>query len=115
MQSNQQNMERRRHPRTRLEMTLQGIRLDPDGGDVVDSLRMCDISRSGMGVYTGRSFYPGQRVVLCLPLSDHAGRRNIYATVVRCFKAEGRFRIGMEFDTQSVGAFRDSAGAVAAA
>jgi hypothetical protein len=115
MENNQQAMERRRHPRTKLQMTLQGIRLDPDGGDVVDALRMCDISRSGMGVHTARSFYPGQRVVLCLPLSDHGGRRNIYATVVRCSKEQEDFRVGMEFDTVSLGRLYGGASSVAAA
>ncbi|MFP4140041.1 MAG: PilZ domain-containing protein [Planctomycetota bacterium] len=115
MEKNQQAMERRRHPRTKLQMTLQGIRLDPDGGDVVDSLHMFDISRSGMGVKTRRSFYPGQRVVLCLPLSDHGGRRNIYATVIRCSKEQDGFDVGMEFDSVSLGRLYGGVGAVAAA
>lgn len=108
-------LERRRHPRTRLEMTLQGIRLDPDGGDVVDALHMTDISRSGLGARTERSFYPGQRIVLCLPLTQSSGQRNIYATIVRCARQDEAFEVGLEFDTSSVGAWHASNGAVAAA
>jgi hypothetical protein len=96
-------------------MTLQGIRLDPDGGDVVDALHMVDISRSGMGAHTERSFYPGQRIVLCLPLSDQGGRRNIYATVIRCNKKDEKFRVGLEFDTTSLNTWRGSSDSVAAA
>lgn len=95
--------ERRRHTRTRLEMTLGCIRLDPDGGDVVDSLRMVDISRGGMGAYAGRSFYPGQRIVLHLPLPTDTGRRNIYATITRCSHNRDRFRVGFAFDTPYAG------------
>ena len=98
-------VERRRHPRTPLKMRLSGIRLDPDGGEVVDSLQMLDISRSGLGAICDRSFYPGQRMVLCLPLSPDRGRRNVYARVVRCRKAEEGFQIGVEFDASSVGNF----------
>lgn len=75
--------ERRRHPRTALRMSLRCVRLDPDGGDVEDTLHMVDISRSGMGAICQRPFYPGQRIVLCLPQSEGNGRRNIYASVVR--------------------------------
>ena len=97
------NRERRRHPRTQLQLTLRGIRLDPDGGEVVDTLHMQDISRSGIGAICDRSYYPGQRVVLCLPLTPQGGRRNIYATVVRCRHLEEGYRVGMEFDGVSLG------------
>ena len=107
-------MERRRHPRTLLQMTLQGIRLDPGGGDVVDTFHTVDISRSGMGAICDRSFYPGQRVVICLPLSENGGQRNIYATVVRCRPEAGRYHVGMEFDTVSVGSWYGVEGTVAA-
>ena len=107
-------MERRRHPRTPLRMRLSGIRLDPDGGDVVDSLRMLDISRSGMGALSGRAFYPGQRIVLCLPLSTDNGQRNIYATIIRCRENQGDYRVGLEFDSSSVENYCSASEAVAA-
>jgi len=94
-------MERRRHPRTQLKMKLSGVRLDPDGGDVLETLHMLDISRSGMGAICGRPFYPGQRIVLCLPLSPKRGRRNIYATAVRCRQNEAGYHVGLEFDSVS--------------
>jgi hypothetical protein len=84
-------------------MSLQGVRLDPDCGDVLETLRTIDISRCGLGAYSRNSFYPGQRVVLCLPLSDDGGKRNIYATVVRFDRSNGRYRVGLEFDSSSVG------------
>lgn len=85
-------------------MRLRGIRLDPDGGDVVDMLEMTDISRSGLGAKGERGFYPGQRMVLCLPLSETGGRRSIYATIVRCRPTdEGSYRVGLEFDSTSAG------------
>jgi hypothetical protein len=96
-------LERRRHPRTLVRMTLGCIRLDPDGGEVLDSLRMLDISRSGMGAATDRRFYPGQRLVLCLPVTASRGRRNVYATVRRCSAAGNAYRVGLEFDKASVG------------
>ena len=108
-------LERRRHPRTPLRMRLSGIRLDPDGGDVVDTFHMQDISRSGMGALSGRSFYPGQRLVLCLPLSSANGRRNIYATIVRCREREGEYHVGLEFDAGSVDSYYGAAPSVAAA
>jgi hypothetical protein len=107
-------IERRRHARTQLQMTLKGIRLDPDGGDPVETLHMTDISRGGMGCYADRPFYPGQRIVLCLPLSGQQGRRNVYATVVRCRQGDDGYRVGLEFDNASVGT-RYGAAAVAAA
>ncbi len=96
-------IERRRHPRTRLAMTLGCIRLDPDGGDVVDTLHMRDISRSGLGAYSARPYYPGQRIVLNLPTPADEGRRNVYATIVRCRQAEEGYSIGFAFDAPYVG------------
>ena len=107
--------ERRRHPRTQLQMAVRSIRLDPDGGDPVDTLHMVDISRSGLGAYTDRPFYPGQRVVLCLPLSNNGGRRNIYATAVRCRPEEEGYKVGLAFDMASIGASSHVHDAVAAA
>ena len=96
-------IERRRHPRTRLAMTLGCIRLDPDGGDVVDSLYMRDISRGGLGAYSSRPYYPGQRIVLNIPIPADGGRRNVYATIVRC-RADGEgYSVGFAFDSPYVG------------
>lgn len=107
--------ERRRHPRTRLQMLLHGIRLDPDGGDVCDMLEMVDISRSGLGAVADRWLYPGQRIVLTLPLHADGGRRNLPATVVRCGKDHQGYRVGLEFDRASVGARAYSPAAAVAA
>jgi hypothetical protein len=96
-------VERRRHPRTHLQMTLGCIRLDPDGGDVVDSLQMTDISLSGLGARCQRPYYPGQRIVLSLPLPTSAGRKNVYATITRCTQLEKDFKVGFEFDAPYVG------------
>ena len=107
--------ERRRHPRTRLSMMLHGIRLDPDGGDVRDTLQMVDISRGGMGAVADRWLYPGQRIVLCLPMHPDGRRRNVYAAVVRCQKARQGYRIGLEFDRVGAGASAGYEAAAAAA
>lgn len=101
--SKQSPVERRRHPRTRLAMTLGCIRLDPDGGDVVDSLRMTDISLSGLGALCRRPYYPGQRIVLNLPLPSSGGRKNVYATITRCTQLEKDYKVGFEFDAPYVG------------
>lgn len=114
-QATDSGIEKRRHPRTVVEMTLRGIRLDPEGGEVVDWLRMQDISRSGMGAVSARPFYPGQRFVLCLPLSGDTGRRHIYATVRRCRPGEDGYRVGLEFDNAAHGAYNAAAGVLAAA
>jgi hypothetical protein len=96
-------VERRRHPRTLLAMTLGCIRLEPDGGDVVDSLHMRDISRGGLGAYSTQPYYPGQRIVLSLPLPAGGDRRNVYATIVRCRQADEGYSIGFAFDAPYVG------------
>ena len=107
--------ERRRHPRTHLTMMLHGIRLDPDGGDVHDTLRMTDISRSGLGAVADRWLYPGQKVVLCLPLHPDGGRRNIYSTVIRCQKVRDGHSVGLEFDRVSLDAAMSAPQAAVAA
>ena len=107
--------ERRMHPRTQLQMTLHGIRLDPDGGDVHDTLEMKDISRGGKGAVADRWLYPGQKILLCLPTHPENGRRNVSATVIRCQKAQQGYRIGLEFDHVGVQSSVGVAHAVAAA
>lgn len=113
--SNSIPLERRRHRRTRLEMRLRGIRLDPDCGEVVEQLRMTDISKSGIGATSGRSFYPGQRIVLSLPVPSAGGQRNLYATIVRCRQIEQGYRVGMEFDNAAAEAYREADERVTAA
>jgi len=97
--------ERRHHPRVRVQMSLPCIRLDPANVNVLDTLHMLDISRSGIGAYSERSYYPGQRLVLVMPLFDSRGRRSIYASVVRCSRDREGYRIGVKFDSAIVGAF----------
>ena len=107
--------ERRRCHRTQLQMRIQCIRFDPDGGDVIDILDTVDISRCGLGAISERPFYPGQRILLCMPLTSTAGRRNIYATVVRCRQEEEGYNIGLEFDTASMNLQHNEAPEFAAA
>ena len=96
-------------------MTLGCIRLDPDGGDVVDSLHMRDISRGGLGAYSTRPHYPGQRIVLNLPIPAGGGRRNVYATIVRCRQDDEGYSVGFAFDAPYVGeAYRYSRSTVTA-
>jgi len=84
-------------------MTLGCVRLDPDGGDVIDSLRMTDISCGGLGAHCDRTHYPGQRIVLSLPLPPNGGRKNLYATIIRCSPAGAGYSVGFEFDAPYVG------------
>ena len=107
-------IERRRHPRTMVQMSLRGVRLDPEEGEIIDSLRMVDISKGGMGVYSDRPAYPGQRFILCLPV-DTGGRRNMYATVMRCSQNDAGYRLGMQFDAISAGNWGGVSSYVAAA
>lgn len=86
-------------------MPLWCLRLDPDGCDVVDVLDTVDISHSGVGVRAERLYYPGQRMVVSLPMSDAQGHRNIYATVVRCQPQDRSNRIGLRFDSASIGSW----------
>ena len=106
--------ERRRHSRTHLNMMLHGIRLDPEGGDVHDTLQMVDISRGGLGAVSDRWLYPGQKILLCLPLHPQGVRKNMYATVVRCSKGADGYHIGLEFDRVIFSAALGTATAAAA-
>ena len=115
MQAQAATKERRRHPRTHLNLAVGCVRLDPDGGDVLDRIHVLDISRSGVGALAERPFYPGQRVIVRLPLTAEGGRRNIYATVVRCLNRDDGYRIGLQFDTASVGLWSTSCAEVVAA
>jgi len=96
-------------------MYLRCLRLEPDGHNIVDTLDAVDISRSGLGAMVGVSYYPGQRVIVSLPLTESQGRRNIYATVVRCRREGSRSRIGLEFDSISLGSWCGVSSAVAVA
>jgi len=98
--------ERRRHYRVSLKMGVQCVRLDPHEGDVIDRVHMVDLSRSGVGAVSDRWYYPGQRVVVCLPPLGTSGKRQMSATVRRCrADREKGYRIGLEFDCTSVGNF----------
>ena len=90
--------ERRRYQRTQVRMAVDCVRLDPDGGDVVDTIHIIDISQGGMGAVSDRAFYPGQRVVLQLPQTAEGARRSIHATVVRCRHRQEGFHLGLQFD-----------------
>ena len=107
--------ERRRYQRTQVQMAVNCVRLDRDGGDVVDTIHIVDISQGGMGAVSDRAFYPGQRVVLELPLTADGGRRNIHATIVRCRHRNEGFRVGLQFDASVISTWAgQSAVAVAA-
>jgi len=82
--------------------------MDPDGGDVLDKIQMMDISRSGLGAFSRRPFYPGQRIVLSLPISPEGRRRNVHATICRCRAIQDGYRIGLEFDGYKAGASMES-------
>jgi hypothetical protein len=82
-------------------MPIQALRLDPDG-DMLESLETVDISRGGMGALSGRSFYPGQRLLLQLPAPGLSVQR-VCATVRCCQKAEQQYRVGLEFEQPLVG------------
>jgi len=94
--------ERRMYPRTQVRMPVQAIRLDPDGGDLVHRMEMIDISRGGMGVLSGRAFYPGQRMVLQMP-APGMGVRSICAVVRRCRRDGEQYRLGIQFDRPIAG------------
>ena len=108
-------IERRRHPRTQLNMPVSCLRLDPEDGDVLDSIHLVDVSRSGLGAISERYYYPGQRVVLTLPLTTESGRRVLYASVVRCRQRAEGYHIGLEFDATSVVSYAGYDVAMAAA
>lgn len=107
--------DRRRHTRTNLTMNLQSIRLDPDGGDVVDTLFLVDISRGGIGAITTRALYRGQRMVVCMPVTETGGRRNIYGTVMNCRQDPEGYRVGLQFDSTSVASWCGGSAMAAAA
>ena len=98
-------IERRRHPRTVLNMSVSCLRLDPDGDDLIDRLHLVDVSRSGLGAMCDRPFYPGQRALVHLPLTRETGRRTVYATIVRCRQCSDGYRVGLEFDGSTVGSY----------
>ena len=96
-------MERRRHSRASVHMGVRCIRLDPHEGDVIDELDMVDLSRSGAGAVSNNWYYPGQKVVVCLPGDTEHGKRQICSTVRRCLsRQEDGFRLGLEFDHNSL-------------
>ena len=94
--------ERRRHGRVHIEMALQAVRLDPDDVDVMDRLHMTDVSRGGVGAISDRSYYPGQRLLVYLPLTGKNGQRVLYATIRRCRRHAQGYHLGMEFDRMSL-------------
>ena len=57
-----------------------------------------------MGALADRWLYQGQRIVLCLPLHPDGGRRNLYATVIRCGKGDDGYQVGLQFDHASLDA-----------
>jgi len=89
--------ERRRHVRTPLQITLRALRMDPDG-DSMETFTMTDISRGGIGAVSERTYYPGQRVVLNMPMPDAPQRQRVYATIIRCRHKRDGYHLGMSFD-----------------
>lgn len=110
----EQVCERRQHQRLCLQIKLQCIRLDPEGGDVVDTIETTDISRTGLGAISMRPYYPGQRILVCMPMSSQNGRRNIYGTIIRCRQLEEGYHLGVQFDGMALAGFANGP-AVAAA
>lgn len=111
----QASSERRRHARVHLEMALQAVRLEPDNMDVTDRLHMTDVSRSGVGAISDRSYYPGQRVLIYLPLTGKNGQRVLYATIRRCRRHAQGYHLGMEFDRMSLDTWYSQTSAAAMA
>lgn len=101
--------ERRLHRRTQLRMPVTAIRLDPDGGDLMEHLTTADISRGGIGAFSDRPFYPGQRLVLKLP-APGMGVRSVCGVVKRCCPQEGKYRLGIEFAHPIASLWADSSG-----
>jgi len=112
--TSKQQAERRRHQRTQLQMTLRALRMDPEG-DSMETFHMMDISRSGIGALAEHAYYPGQRVVLSLPIPGQSNRRSVYATVVRCRAEQDGYRLGMMFDKTSISNFDTHYGLAVAA
>ena len=107
--------ERRRHPRMAMQARVNCICLDPDAVDVVTTLETTDISRGGLGARAERVFYPGQRLVVCLPRSSETGRRSRCATIVRCDNRDDGYRLGLEFDGATAAGSQSCFSAAAAA
>ena len=96
-------IERRRHSRASVHMGVRCIRLDPHEGGVIDEVDMVDLSSSGVGAISDSWYYPGQKVVVCLPADGEHSKRQMQATVRRCLsRNEEGFRIGFEFDHNSL-------------
>lgn len=103
LETTRKGIERRRHSRASVHMDVRCIRLDPHEGDVIDKVDMVDLSRSGVGAVSDNWYYPGQKVVVCLPAAAERGNRQIQATVRRCLsRQEEGYRIGLEFDRNSL-------------
>ena len=105
--------ERRRHVRTPLQITLRALRMDPDG-DSVETFTMTDISRGGIGAVSERTYYPGQRVVLNMPMPDAPQRQRVYATIIRCRQERDGYHVGMSFDRPSANEVGTTAALMAA-
>jgi hypothetical protein len=109
-------MERRRHSRASINRDVRCIRLDPHEGGVIDNVDMVDLSRSGVGAISDNWYYPGQKVVVCLPADGESGKRQIKATVRRCLSRHAPgYRIGLEFDHNSLNTWSSLSTRVAAA
>jgi len=98
-------------------MDVRCIRLDPHEGDVIDKVDMVDLSRGGVGAVSDNWYYPGQKVVVCLPAAADRGKRQIRATIRRCLsRQETGYHIGLEFDRNSLNTWSSlSTNAIAAA
>ena len=116
-ETTRKDIERRRHSRASVHMDVRCIRLDPHEGDIIDEVDMVDLSRSGVGAVSDNWYYPGQKVVVCLPAAADHGNRQMRATVRRCLsRHETGYRIGLEFDRNSLNAWSSlSTRAIAAA
>ena len=101
MNTKRNQAERRRYVRTPLQIMLRALRMDPDG-DSMETFTMTDISRGGIGAVSERTYYPGQRVVLNMPLPDAPQRQRVYATIIRCRREQDGYHLGMSFDRPSV-------------
>ena len=106
LETTKTGIERRRHSRASVHIGVRCIRLDPYEGDVIDKVDMVDLSRGGVGVVSDNWYYPGQKVVVCLPAAAEHGKRQIRATVRRCLsRQEDGYHIGFEFDHNSLNAW----------
>ena len=62
--------------------------------------RVC--SALSQPTFSDQAYYPGQRVLLCLPAGEDTGRRTMHATVRRCQPHREGYRLGLEFDSGSL-------------